>query len=115
MVGYAPIQKGYKCFDPVSRKMFITMYVTFIEDKPFFENHLQGGRRHIKELVEDDIFCIVDQGPNFCIADTNLDQNFVDRGTDLIDFLEESLISINQKESFHNNIPEKSCLHQICQ
>ena len=43
MVGYAPIQKGYKCFDLVSRKMFITMYVTFIEDKPFFENHLQGG------------------------------------------------------------------------
>ena len=26
----------------------------------------------------------------------------------MIDFLEESLISINQKKSFHNNIPEKS-------
>ena len=28
-VGYAPTQKGYNCFDPISRKMFITMDVTF--------------------------------------------------------------------------------------
>ena len=41
-VGYAPTQKGYKCFDSISRKMFITMDVTFFEDKPFFENHSGG-------------------------------------------------------------------------
>ena len=35
-VGYAPTQKGYKCFYPISRKMFITMDVTFFKDKPFF-------------------------------------------------------------------------------
>ena len=28
-VGYAPTQKGSKCFDPISKKMFITMDVTF--------------------------------------------------------------------------------------
>ena len=43
----------------------------------------------------------------FCIAYQNPDQNFTNRGTDYIDFLEESPIPINQKESFQNNIPEK--------
>ena len=71
--------------------MFITMDVRFFEDKPLFENHLYGGTRR----VEDDIFCIADQ-------------NFANKGTDFTYFLEESSISINQKETFQNNIPEKS-------
>ena len=91
-VGYAPTQKGYKCFDPISRKKFITMDVTFFEDKPFFENHLQGGARHVEELAKYDIFCNAYQNP---------DQNFTD-------FLEESPIPTNQNKSFRNNIPEKS-------
>ena len=66
------------------------------------------GTRHVEELVEDDIFCIANQCLDFCIANQNPDQNFIDRGTDFIDFLEESPIPINQKESFQNNIPEKS-------
>ncbi|CAJ2656182.1 unnamed protein product [Trifolium pratense] len=42
-VGYSPTQKGYKCFDPKNQKMFVTMDVTFFENKPFFDTHLQGG------------------------------------------------------------------------
>ena len=57
--------------------MFITVDVTFFEDKPFFDNHLQGGTRHVEELVEDDIFCIANQNPN---------QNFTNRGTDFTVF-----------------------------
>lgn len=38
-VGYTSTQKGYKCYDPVSRKMFVTMDVTFFESKSFFEIH----------------------------------------------------------------------------
>ena len=74
-VGYTTTQKGYKCFDPISKKMFITMDETFFEDKPFFENHLQGGTRHGEELVEYDIFCI---------ANLNPDQNFTNKGTDFL-------------------------------
>lgn len=37
-VGYAPTQKGYKCYDLVfKKKMFITMDVTIFENKSFFE------------------------------------------------------------------------------
>jgi hypothetical protein len=44
-VGYSPTQKGYKCFDPNSKRLLVTMDVTFFENKPFFEsNHLQGGK-----------------------------------------------------------------------
>jgi hypothetical protein len=39
-VGYSPTQKGYKCFDPISKKNFVTMDVTFFETKKFFGSHL---------------------------------------------------------------------------
>ncbi|TYJ97057.1 Beta-galactosidase [Cucumis melo var. makuwa] len=35
-VGYPPHQRGYKCFHPPSRKYFVTMDVTFCEDRPYF-------------------------------------------------------------------------------
>lgn len=44
-LGYAHNQKGYKCFDPISKKTLVSMDVTFFENTPFFQNHLQGGRK----------------------------------------------------------------------
>ncbi|KAA0047348.1 reverse transcriptase [Cucumis melo var. makuwa] len=42
-VGYPVHQRGYKCFHPPSRKYFITMDVTFCENRPYFSvSHLQG-------------------------------------------------------------------------
>ncbi|KAA0045027.1 Beta-galactosidase [Cucumis melo var. makuwa] len=42
-VGYPPHQRGYKCSHPPSRKYFVTMDVTFCEDRPYFPvSHLQG-------------------------------------------------------------------------
>jgi len=42
-VGYPLHQGGYKCFHPSSRKDFVSMDVTFLEDRPFFPvSHLQG-------------------------------------------------------------------------
>lgn len=76
------------------------MDVTFFEDKPFFGDPLQGGTRHVEELVEDDdVFRIENQIP---------DQNFVDRRIDFSDFLEESAAQFPQQESFQDNNPEKS-------
>jgi hypothetical protein len=44
-VGYAPTQKGYKCFESISKKMFVTMDATFFELHPYFMPHLQGGTK----------------------------------------------------------------------
>ena len=42
-VGYSSTQKGYKCFHPPSRKFYISVDVTFFENKSYFhKNHLQG-------------------------------------------------------------------------
>ena len=53
--GYAPTQKGYKCFEPISKKMFVTMDVTFFELIPYFTGHFQGGNQN-KDLVFYDFF-----------------------------------------------------------
>ncbi|KAH9722152.1 retrovirus-related pol polyprotein from transposon RE1 [Citrus sinensis] len=51
-VGYSPTQKGYRCFDPIFKKMFVTMDVTFFEKRRYYvDNHLQGENRS-----EDSIF-----------------------------------------------------------
>ncbi|KAA0055541.1 Cysteine-rich RLK (RECEPTOR-like protein kinase) 8 [Cucumis melo var. makuwa] len=48
---YPPHQRGYKCFHPPSRKYFVTMDVTFCEDRPYFPvSHLQGERGIRKEV-----------------------------------------------------------------
>ncbi|TYK08485.1 Beta-galactosidase [Cucumis melo var. makuwa] len=42
-VGYPSHHRGYKCFHLPSRKYFVTMDVTFCEDRPYFPvSHLQG-------------------------------------------------------------------------
>jgi hypothetical protein len=35
-VGYSSTQKGYKCWDPVGKKLFISMDVTFWEFEPYY-------------------------------------------------------------------------------
>ena len=35
-VGYSATQKGYKCYHPPSRKVFVSMDVTFFEQEAYF-------------------------------------------------------------------------------
>jgi transposase InsO family protein len=37
-VGYASTQKGYKCWDPMGRRLFVSMDVTFREFEPYYTN-----------------------------------------------------------------------------
>lgn len=68
-VGYAPTQKGYKCFDPLSKKMFVTMDVTFFESKPFFTTHLQG-----ESTSEDSDVFKIERTPNNLLEPSNSNQ-----------------------------------------
>ena len=53
-IGYASNKKGYKCYNPQTRKMYESMDVSFIEDKSFFnKNSLQGENDVIKEIFWD--------------------------------------------------------------
>ena len=58
-IGYAPNKKGYKCFNPKTRKNVISMEVTFLEKQPFFQKiSLQG-----ENIGEEGIFWDVISNP----------------------------------------------------
>ena len=46
-IGYASSKKGYKCYNPATRKIIISMDVTFLENHKYF---LQGERNKEKEI-----------------------------------------------------------------
>ena len=48
-LGYSSNQKGYKCFDPVTKKYFVTMDVQFFENQSFFKS-LSGGEQTDKQV-----------------------------------------------------------------
>ena len=49
-LGYSHTQKGYECYHPPTKKKYITMDVTFIENKPYFsKTDLQEESNKIME------------------------------------------------------------------
>lgn len=45
-LGYSCTQKGYKCYSPVTNRVYVTMNVKFVENQPFFnKSPIQGGER----------------------------------------------------------------------
>ena len=42
-LGHSSTKKGYKCFSPVTKKVYITLDVTFFENQSFYsKTHIQG-------------------------------------------------------------------------
>ncbi|KAA0042053.1 Retrovirus-related Pol polyprotein from transposon TNT 1-94 [Cucumis melo var. makuwa] len=76
-VGYPLHQRGYKCFHPPSRKYFVTMDVTFCENRPYFPvSHLQGENvseesNNTFEFVEPTPITVSDIDPHPIILPTN--------------------------------------------
>ncbi|TYK11079.1 Beta-galactosidase [Cucumis melo var. makuwa] len=76
-VGYPLHQHGYKCFHPPSRKYFVTMDVTFCENRPYFPvSHLQGENvseesNNTFEFVEPTLITVSDIDPHPIILPTN--------------------------------------------
>ena len=37
-MGYSSQKKGYKCYDPINKKFYISRDVTFLENEPYYKN-----------------------------------------------------------------------------
>ncbi|KAA0035929.1 Cysteine-rich RLK (RECEPTOR-like protein kinase) 8 [Cucumis melo var. makuwa] len=76
-VGYPLHQRGYKCFHPPSRKYFVTLDVTFCENRPYFPvSHLQEESvseepNSTFEFVEPTPITVFDIDPHPIILPTN--------------------------------------------
>jgi len=53
-LGYGSHTKGYRCYDPLTRKLYVTIDVTFLETEYFFNEPsmsvLQGENRHEQQI-----------------------------------------------------------------
>ena len=47
LIGYSPTQKGYKCYQPSSKKLFVSVNVTFDESE-FFVGHSYNQGESLK-------------------------------------------------------------------
>ena len=69
-LGYAAHQKGYRCYDPVTRHIYVTMDVTFLESDTFYSlavsNFSLQGETQVKEMnwLTFDWFKDTDATPN---------------------------------------------------
>ena len=53
-LGYAPNKKGYKCFNPTTRKIYVSMDVNFLENIPFYNKTiLQGEISNEDQFLQD--------------------------------------------------------------
>ena len=49
-LGYAVYQKGYRCYHPPSKRMFVTMDVVFHEDSMYFSSEPELQGEHLEEV-----------------------------------------------------------------
>ncbi|KAJ9550922.1 hypothetical protein OSB04_014967 [Centaurea solstitialis] len=80
-VGYSATQKGYVCWSPIERKLFVSMDVTFREQESYYSNNVTspfddlpniGGIRHEGENTSGESHVIVGSIP--CPCPTNEDE-----------------------------------------
>jgi hypothetical protein len=70
-IGYSTNQKGYRCYNPTTKKLHVSMDVTFLEQQPFYKkNSLQG-----ESVSEDNFLNEPLPTPILCIENTNLNNH----------------------------------------
>ena len=68
---YSPTKKGYKCYNSLTKKLFVTMDVKFFENQPFYpSNSLQG-----QNLREDDSWDLLDILEPKMLSNSSLEPN----------------------------------------
>jgi len=64
-LGYSPNKKGYKSFSPLTKKFYLTMDITFFENKPFYPNSvIQGETTTAHESQNWDWTSLIDSVPS---------------------------------------------------
>ena len=78
-VGYSSTQKGYKCWDPIGKKLFVSMDVTFREFEPYYTKpwDLDPFLKELSSVTESDSR----EGENGCVQNEGAAREEVIVGT----------------------------------
>jgi hypothetical protein len=55
-IGYSSSQKGYKCFDPITKRRYISMDVIFFEKQPYFDSKRDNFHKDLTKNEEEFFF-----------------------------------------------------------
>ena len=59
-LGYGAGQKGYRCFDPISQKLYVSRHVVFLEHIPYFSIPASAHNMTKSDLIRIDPFAVHD-------------------------------------------------------
>lgn len=75
-LGYAAHKKGYRCYDPIARRLYTTMDVTFLESETFFPKPNSHSSHQGELLGEEQNVNSWENWPSF--DDTNFKEHEID-------------------------------------
>ena len=115
-LGYASYQKGYRCYHPPSKRMFVTMDVVFHEESMYFSSEPELQGEHLEEVQAIDYDFLISIDGELSKPGNNLNGNEKERpklGNENASELDLSGINLDHSGDEHDEDLENEVVDQL--